>query len=148
MFAEIWAMSMDPIVDDIDSVTISCITIIERTKGLFMLNQQNRIQFEKPDIERLNRAYTVVDLHFHSHYSDGSNSIHEIATYAETLNIGVSITDHNNIRGALEIDTYKDIFSIPGIEVTSCEGTHILIYFYDLIILFNKSFICISDFIE
>lgn len=97
-----------------------------------MLNQQNRIQFEKPDIEQLNKEHTVVDLHFHSLYSDGKNSIDEIAAYAAIMGIGVAITDHNDIRGAIEINTYKGVFSIPGIEVTSREGTHILLYFYDL----------------
>lgn len=97
-----------------------------------MTDQQNRIQFEKPDIEQLNKEYTVVDLHFHSHYSDGKNSIDEIAAYAEMLGIGVAITDHNDIRGAVEINTFKNVFSIPGIEVTSREGVHILLYFNDL----------------
>jgi predicted metal-dependent phosphoesterase TrpH len=97
-----------------------------------MINQQNRIQFEKPNLEKLNKAYTVVDLHFHSLYSDGKNSIDEIAAYAEMMGIGIAITDHNDIRGAIEINTYKSIFSIPGIEVTSREGTHILLYFYNL----------------
>jgi hypothetical protein len=27
---------------------------------------------------------------------------------------------------------YPDIFSIPGIEMTSREGTHVLIYFYHI----------------
>jgi len=96
------------------------------------MNQENRILFEKPDIERLTTAYTVVDLHFHSHYSDGRNSIQEIAAYASALGIGVAITDHNAINGAVEMDRYSHVFSIPGIEVTSCEGTHILVYFYEI----------------
>ncbi len=96
------------------------------------MNQENRILFEKPDIETLTKSYTVVDLHFHSQYSDGSNSIKEIADYAETLGIGVAVTDHNTITGAVEIDSYPHILSIPGIEVTSREGTHILNYFYEI----------------
>jgi predicted metal-dependent phosphoesterase TrpH len=92
----------------------------------------NRIQFKKPNLPELIKRYTVVDLHFHTCYSDGNNSIAEIAQHAEKLNIGVAITDHNEIKGAVEIDSYKDILSIPGIEVTSREGTHILVYFYDV----------------
>ena len=92
----------------------------------------NRIQFKKPNLPELIKQYTVVDLHFHTHYSDGNNSIAEIAKQAEKLNIGVAITDHNEIKGAVEIDSYKDILSIPGIEITSKEGTHILVYFYDV----------------
>jgi len=96
------------------------------------MDTTNRIQFKKPNLPELIRQYTVVDLHFHTHYSDGNNSIEEIARQAGKLGIGVAITDHNEIRGAVEIDSYKDILSIPGIEITSKEGTHILVYFYDV----------------
>ena len=92
----------------------------------------HRIQFERPDLEKLNEKHTVVDLHFHSHYSDGHNSIETIAQKARELSIGIAVTDHNEIRGAVEIAQYRDILSIPGIEMTSLEGTHILIYFYQL----------------
>ena len=91
-----------------------------------------RIQFEKPDLVEMTKNYTVVDLHFHSRYSDGSNSVAEIIRYARDLNIGVAITDHNAIEGAVRIDTCKDVLSIPGIEVTSEEGAHILVYFYEI----------------
>ncbi|MGD8990748.1 MAG: PHP domain-containing protein [Desulfobacterales bacterium] len=92
----------------------------------------HRIQFERPDLEKLNQKHTVVDLHFHSHYSDGHNSIEIIAQKARELGIGIAVTDHNEIRGAIEIAQYRDILSISGIEMTSSEGTHILIYFYQL----------------
>lgn len=92
----------------------------------------NRICFDKPDLFQLNKKNTVVDMHFHSRWSDGTSTIEEIAAYAEELGIGVAITDHNEIGGAVEIDQYKNVLSIPGIEVTSREGTHILIYFYDV----------------
>ena len=92
----------------------------------------HRIQFEKPDLAQLKQKHTVVDLHFHSHYSDGYNSVETIAQKVRELGIGIAITDHNEIRGAIEIAQYRDILSIPGIEMTSAEGTHILIYFYQL----------------
>jgi predicted metal-dependent phosphoesterase TrpH len=91
-----------------------------------------RIRFEKPDLVEMTKSYTVVDLHFHSHHSDGTNSVEEIAQYARSLNIGVAITDHNAIEGAVRIDAIKDVLSIPGIEVTSQEGAHIIAYFYDI----------------
>ena len=105
------------------------------------MDQENRILFEKPDIEALINRYTVVDLHFHSAHSDGSNSIKEIADYAHSLGIGVAVTDHNEISGAVEIDAYSNVLSIPGIEITSREGTHILSYFYtidDLMSFYEK----------
>ena len=92
----------------------------------------HRIQFERPNLSELIKENTVVDLHFHSHYSDGFNTVESIARKAHALGIGIAVTDHNEIRGAVEIDGYPDVFSIPGIEMTSREGTHILIYFYKI----------------
>jgi len=94
-----------------------------------MNNPINRILFEKPNIPELSQQYTVVDMHFHSAHSDGRNSIDEIAEHAEMMGIGVAITDHNEIQGAIEMAAHKKVLSIPGIEVTSREGAHILVYF-------------------
>jgi predicted metal-dependent phosphoesterase TrpH len=91
----------------------------------------NRVLFDRPDLAQLLQNNTVVDLHFHSHYSDGLNSVSKIAQRARSLGIGLALTDHNEIRGALELDLHEDIFSIPGIEITSAEGSHLLVYFYD-----------------
>lgn len=91
----------------------------------------NRVQFETPDLRQLTRRHAVYDLHFHSTYSDGLSSVDKIAQRALELGIGIAITDHNDIRGALEIEQYPDVPSIPGIEVTSSEGSHLLVYFYD-----------------
>jgi predicted metal-dependent phosphoesterase TrpH len=92
----------------------------------------HRIQFEKPNLAELKQENTVVDLHFHSCYSDGYNTVEAIAGKARELGIGIAITDHNAIRAAVEIDGYRGVFSIPGIEMTSREGTHVLIYFYQV----------------
>jgi predicted metal-dependent phosphoesterase TrpH len=91
----------------------------------------DRVQFAKPDLTQLNQQNTVVDMHFHSTYSDGLNRIPKIAARARKLGIGIAITDHNEIRGALEIDQYADILTIPGIELTVAEGSHLLVYFYN-----------------
>ena len=90
----------------------------------------HRIQFKKPDLETLTEQYTVVDMHFHTFHSDGHNSVDEISAYARQLDIGIAITDHNEIKGAVELARQKDILCIPGIEVTSTEGSHVLVYFY------------------
>ncbi|GAB6909288.1 conserved hypothetical protein [Desulfosarcina cetonica] len=92
----------------------------------------NRIQFEKPCLDALTSEYTVVDLHFHSRHSDGADAVTQIAEHARRLGIGLAITDHNAIAGAVELDRYDDLLTIPGIEVTSQEGTHILVYFYHI----------------
>jgi predicted metal-dependent phosphoesterase TrpH len=91
-----------------------------------------RIEFTRPDLNQLSKKYTAVDLHFHSIHSDGRDSIKKIARRAQQLGIGVAITDHNEIKGALEINRYKQTLTIPGIEITSKEGPHLLIYFYDV----------------
>ncbi len=98
------------------------------------MNKDNshKVLFERPDLDELTRHYTVVDPHFHTHYSDGFNSVAAIVKRALELNIGIAITDHNDIRGAVELNKCKSLLNIPGIEITSREGTHILIYFYDL----------------
>jgi predicted metal-dependent phosphoesterase TrpH len=94
------------------------------------MDNLNRIQFEVPRLDALNSSFTVVDLHFHSHFSDGADPVADIAQRARQLGIGIAITDHNAIDGAVELDGYGDVLSIPGIEVTSREGAHILAYFY------------------
>ncbi len=92
----------------------------------------NRIQFEKPDLTTLTQTATVVDMHFHTRYSDGRNSVATVAERAQKLGIGIAITDHNAIQGAVEISRYWNLLTIPGIEITSREGTHLLVYFYDI----------------
>jgi predicted metal-dependent phosphoesterase TrpH len=98
------------------------------------MNTQNphKILFERPNLDELTQRYTVVDPHFHTHYSDGNNSVAAIVKRARKLNIGIAITDHNDIRGAVELDRCRSLLNIPGIEITSKEGTHILVYFYDI----------------
>jgi predicted metal-dependent phosphoesterase TrpH len=95
-------------------------------------NNSHKICFERPDLDDMIQRYAVVDLHFHSKYSDGKNGVDAIAKRAQELGIGIAITDHNEIKGAVELDRYRKILNIPGIEVTSREGTHLLIYFYDI----------------
>lgn len=92
----------------------------------------HKILFEKPNLDELTEQYAVVDLHFHSRYSDGKNPVSSIAKRARELGIGIALTDHNEIKGAVELDKYREILNIPGIEVTSIEGTHLLIYFYEV----------------
>lgn len=96
-----------------------------------MDDKTDRVIFELPAIQELNKIYTVVDLHFHTRYSDGVNTPREVARKASKLGIGIAVTDHNAIGGALEMEAFQDVLTIPGIEITSREGAHILIYFYE-----------------
>jgi predicted metal-dependent phosphoesterase TrpH len=96
------------------------------------MNNTHRIVFEKPNLDDLTRRFTVVDLHVHTIYSDGRCSPEEVVERARELGIGIAVTDHNDIQGAVQVCRQKRVLSIPGIEVTSRLGTHILIYFYDI----------------
>ncbi len=96
------------------------------------LGSDHRILFERPKIEKLTQNCTVVDMHFHSQLSDGHDAVADIARRAVELGIGVAVTDHNAIHGAVEISRDRKVFSIPGVELTAYEGTHVLIYFYEI----------------
>ena len=82
-------------------------------------SNSHKILFERPNLDELTEQYAVFDLHFHSKYSDGKNPVSSIAKRARELGIGISLTDHNEIKGAVELDKYGEILNIPGIEITS-----------------------------
>ncbi len=96
------------------------------------METSHRVVFEKPNLPELTLHHTVVDMHFHSRHSDGLNRVSSIVRRARKLGIGLAITDHNAIRGAVRLATYADILTIPGIELTSREGAHLLVYFYNI----------------
>ncbi len=72
---------------------------------------------------------TKYDLHFHSNYSDGVASIEDIEEKCLRENIGVVLTDHNEIRGSLKLLERNNIVTIPAIEAGTKEGIELLIYF-------------------
>lgn len=63
----------------------------------------------------------IVDLHCHSHCSDGSLSPESLIALAEENQVEIlSITDHDNVDAYLEIDKIDtDIKVIPGIEFST-----------------------------
>ena len=70
-------------------------------------------------------------MHLHTRYSDVLTRIPRLLSHAEKHGIGVAITDHTEIRGALEACADpRDILVIPGIELETREGPHLLVYFY------------------
>ncbi|UCD83721.1 MAG: PHP domain-containing protein, partial [Deltaproteobacteria bacterium] len=88
------------------------------------------VAFEKPNLEELTRRYTCVDLHFHTTHSDGLPDVRETLKRAKELNIGIAITDHNEISGSLEACRKSNgTLVIPGIEVATYERIHLLFYF-------------------
>lgn len=63
-----------------------------------------------------------IDLHIHSHYSDGRHSPAEIVDYAARIGLTtIALTDHDNARGAREaipLARARGIRLIPAIEFT------------------------------
>jgi predicted metal-dependent phosphoesterase TrpH len=93
----------------------------------------NKVIFEKPRLKMLNGlGYKCVDLHYHTKYSDGQHGVKISVKKAKRLNLGVAITDHNEIRGAVNAYRMKQCTIIPGVEITSREFYDILAYFYDI----------------
>ena len=62
-----------------------------------------------------------VDLHIHSNYSDGSDSVEDLAEIVVSNNIDIfALTDHDTNEGCKEIIKYipTNIKFIPSIELT------------------------------
>lgn len=77
------------------------------------------------------KGYTAVDMHIHTRYSDAAIGIPSLLSRARHLGTGIAVTDHNEIRGVVEASkTARDVLVVPGIELSSREGPHILLYFY------------------
>ena len=72
-----------------------------------------------------------IDLHTHSHFSDGLPSVHQIEEHCLRTGIGVSLTDHNQIRGSVILSQREKSSCLPGIEVGTREGLEFLVYFPD-----------------
>lgn len=93
----------------------------------------DRIFFQRPNLAELRSdGYTLVDMHVHTSHSDAAPNIPTILNYISQRGIGVAITDHNEISGVMEAtDSRSESCIIPGIELDSAEGPHILLYFYE-----------------
>lgn len=76
-----------------------------------------------------------VDLHIHSNYSDGSDSIEELAQKIRLAGIEkFALTDHDTAAGCAELEALMPEGFIPGIELTCKADTvkcHILGYNID-----------------
>ncbi len=79
-------------------------------------------------------GYQAVDMHYHSRYSvDGLAAIGQVISKCRKDAFGVALTDHNQINGAILAKKIAfDVFTIPGIEVTCHNGSHVLLHFYSI----------------
>jgi predicted metal-dependent phosphoesterase TrpH len=78
-------------------------------------------------------GYQAVDMHYHTRFSvDGMATIEQVINKCKKDSIGVAVTDHNHIKGAFKAKKLagKDVFTIPGMELTCHNGVHILLHFY------------------
>lgn len=82
---------------------------------------------------------TFIDLHFHSHYSEGDSSPAAIVARAAEQNIQVmALTDHNTIAGVpnfIEAAVRQNITAITGVELYVRHGNqplHLLGYNFDM----------------
>lgn len=96
-------------------------------------DHSDRIFFQRPDLSDLGaQGFFPVDMHVHTCHSDAAPDIPAILNHISQTGTGVAITDHNEISGAMQAArTAHDSLIIPGIELDSAEGPHILLYFYD-----------------
>ncbi|MBW2985183.1 PHP domain-containing protein [Candidatus Woesearchaeota archaeon] len=94
----------------------------------------DNVSFGKPNHYLLRKqGFTLVDMHLHSNYSDGSAKVYSLIKKAKKLGIGLALTDHNEVAGVLKAwKNLSDVLIIPGMEFTCSEGFHVLIYFYSL----------------
>ena len=75
----------------------------------------------------------MIDLHIHSTYSDGTDTIEEIIKEAKLQNLSqIAITDHNTIFGSTKANIMEPNLAIVGIELSvgyKDEELHLLGYF-------------------
>lgn len=84
------------------------------------------------------KDFSVIDLHTHSNFSDGTWTPGEVVAYAFKLGLStIALTDHDNVSGiseAISAGSKYGLEVIPGVEITSYHKgveTHILGYFID-----------------
>jgi histidinol phosphatase-like PHP family hydrolase len=104
----------------------------------------SNVTFERPVFEEIRHAgLSAVDMHYHTNHSDGIPRVRDALKLAGKRGLGLAITDHNEISGVLEAEQADTgVLLIPGIEVSACEGPHILLYFSrsaDLADFYRKS---------
>ncbi len=93
----------------------------------------DRVSFRHPDWDALAEEHGIcADMHYHTRYSDSYTDIRQALRLAERRNVSLAITDHNLIGGVREAYGYDTgVTVVPGIEVSTADGPHILMYFYD-----------------
>ncbi len=96
------------------------------------MNKRTDVLFGIPDwTEIREHGKTCVDMHFHTNCSDSYTDYGALMQLASRRGTGVAITDHNLVSNAIREDVPDDVLVIPGVEVSTSDGPHILVYFYE-----------------
>jgi hypothetical protein len=90
------------------------------------------VRFARPYPARIRaEGFYPADMHFHTVHTDSSVSIASLIRTIRKNGAGCAVTDHNEISGALAACKERsDLLIIPGIEISTSDGPHILVYFY------------------
>lgn len=90
------------------------------------------VRFARPDPAAIRAGGRCpADLHFHTAHTDGTVSIPSLLRHLRRTGCGCAVTDHNEISGAIAACRERDgLLVIPGIEISTADGPHILVYFY------------------
>lgn len=90
-----------------------------------------RAEFSRPDIPALrSEGLTPVDMHFHTKCSDSDTDPVEALRLAERTGVGFAVTDHNLIQSVMRLkDMDPKVPVVPGMEVSTTDGPHVLVYF-------------------
>lgn len=89
------------------------------------------VLFRAPTPEETAReGYLAADLHVHTNHSDSFTRVKDLLRSAARQGIGCAVTDHNQVRGAVEAcRSASGVLVVPGIEVSADDGPHLLLYF-------------------
>lgn len=92
------------------------------------------VRFERPDWEVIRESGVMaVDMHFHTNCSDSFTDIDAALKLAAERGVGVAVTDHNLIASLVRIrDRNTRVPVVPGMEISTSDGPHILAYFYEM----------------
>lgn len=90
-----------------------------------------RAEFEVPDIPAIrSEGLTPVDMHYHTRCSDSDTDPVAALRLAECMGVGFAVTDHNLIQSVLRLKELRSsVPVVPGMEVSTTDGPHILVYF-------------------
>jgi len=72
----------------------------------------------------------LLDSHVHTVFSDGAATISDVEKICFSKNIGCCITDHNEIRGSINMLDRQRVPTMPAVEMGSQERIEVIVYFH------------------